>query len=96
MSDTNDTNESFKINIGPSPEYCAAARYVLGGDDPATVLGAIINRDPRQARVGSIHAAIVYLNEGRPPSGLRRFDPTLKSRDAKVAVQLAAALKASA
>jgi hypothetical protein len=47
------------MDIKPTPEFCTACRIVLGGDDPATVLTAIREDDPRFEQVLRLHAEIV-------------------------------------
>lgn len=50
------------MDISPTPEVRAACRIVLGGDDPATVIGALQAEDlgPWQ-RVSAVHDAIIGL-----------------------------------
>jgi hypothetical protein len=40
---------------------------VLGGDDPATVLSAMINRDPRMDQVRAVHADLLLIEESKEP-----------------------------
>jgi hypothetical protein len=48
------------MDIRPTPEFLEACRRVLGGDDPATVLGAMRNDDPEPFnRVRDLHAEIL-------------------------------------
>jgi len=55
------------MDITPTPEFLEACRRVLGGDDPATVLGAIRRDDRRMNEVYAIHADLVRSKqEGTP------------------------------
>jgi hypothetical protein len=59
----------MKITITPTPEFRAACRIVLGGNDPATVIGAMRDDDRyRWAQVQSVHAAIVQLRKLQDPT----------------------------
>ena len=51
------------MDITPAPEFLEACRRVLGGDDPATVLGVIINGDPRMRQVRAVHADLLLIEE---------------------------------
>jgi hypothetical protein len=46
-------------DITPTPEFREACRAVLGGDDPATVLGAIARGDQRIGEVREMHRRLV-------------------------------------
>src|SRR5215468_7197817 len=92
------------LDVGPSPAYRAACRYVLGGDDPATVIGSIRRGRRTQMRVLGVHAVIVLANSEWAalvmPEVLTRNDQRrdlgfLSQRDRNVAYELAVALRAS-
>ena len=55
------------MNIKPAPEFLEACRRVLGGDDPATVLSAMINGDPRMDQVRAVHADLLLIEESKEP-----------------------------
>jgi hypothetical protein len=46
-------------DMSPTPEFREACRAVLGGDDPATVLGAIARGDQRIGEVREMHRRLV-------------------------------------
>jgi hypothetical protein len=46
-------------DITPTPEFREACRAVLGGDDPATVLGAMARGDQRIGEVREMHRRLV-------------------------------------
>jgi len=56
-----------EMNIKPAPEFLEACRRVLGGDDPATVLSAMINGDPRMDQVRAVHADLLLIEESKEP-----------------------------
>jgi hypothetical protein len=97
-------SEENTMNIGPSPAYCAACRYVLGGDDPRTVIGAIRQGGRPIERVHDIHVAILAVLEMGPDAaaqdiarmlGSRRDVRAMPAADRKAAHELAVALTAS-
>lgn len=60
--------ERLAMNIGPTPEMREACRRILGCNDPATVLGAIRNGDPRWEDVEGLHADILEQKRTGKPS----------------------------
>jgi hypothetical protein len=46
-------------DITPTPEFREACRAVLGGNDPATVLGAMARGDQRIGEVREVHRCLV-------------------------------------
>lgn len=91
------------MHIGPSPEYCAAARYVLGGDSLAHIIDAIRRGGPLQLRVALIHNALVDIKDLNTPGPADISDllddhreyKRLSKRDRHAIHELACALKAS-
>jgi hypothetical protein len=93
------------IDITPPPAFCAACRYVLGADDPATVFGAIRRGGKPIKRVELIHAAILLVQAMGPNAPARDIAQALSRQrdlrkfsaaDRKAAHELAVALTASA
>ena len=55
------------MNTTPRPEFLEACRRVLGDDNRAVVLGAMMQDDPRMDEVNAIHADLVISKETEKP-----------------------------
>lgn len=66
------------MDIGPTPEFREACRHILGGDDPATVLGAMRNDDPRMEDVRALHADLVEGKRTGHPSVMHQRNLTMQ------------------
>jgi len=61
------------MDITPPAEFREACRRILGGDDPRTVLSAMMSGDPRMDLVRSVHADILLEKEGKRPMHVERL-----------------------
>jgi|SRR6516164_6689579 len=78
---------TFIMDITPTPEFLEACRRILGGDDPATVLGAMMDGDPRMDYVRALHADLVEQKREGKPSIIHRRAMTMRRLKASITME---------